>query len=123
MNSSYTQYKHPGYYHHVIRLLSGFVNNYKHLSPSLLKLIVTFLQPATIMWYISGTSGSGTPTSRNTPSCQTFWEEIFFGRKKREEKEEIFEKLLLNFEIFFWNFFGNKDKLIEEIFEENVSIV
>ena len=41
------------------------------------------------------------------------------GRKKREEKEEIFEKLLLNFEIFFWN----KDKLIEEIFEENVSIV
>ena len=59
------------------------------------------------------------PTSRNTPSCQTFWEEIFFGRKKREEKEEIFEKLLLNFEIFFWN----KDKLIEEIFEENVSIV
>ena len=43
----------------------------------------------------------------------------FFGRKKREEKEEIFEKLLLNFERFFWN----KDKLIEEIFEENVSIV
>ena len=38
----------------------------------------------------------------------------FFGRKKREEKEEIFEKLLLNFEIFFWN----KDKLIEEIFED-----
>ena len=59
------------------------------------------------------------PTSRNTPSCQTYWEEIFFGRKKQEEKEEIFEKLLLNFEIFFWN----KDKLIEEIFEENVSIV
>ena len=41
------------------------------------------------------------------------------GGIKREEKEEIFEKLLLNFEIFFWN----KDKLIEEIFEENVSIV
>ena len=59
------------------------------------------------------------PTSRNTPSCQAAWEEIFFGRKKREEKEEIFEKLLLNFERFFWN----KDKLIEEIFEENVSIV
>ena len=59
------------------------------------------------------------PTSRNTPSCQTYWEEIFFGRKKREDKEEIFEKLLLNFEIFFWN----KDKFIEEIFEENVSIV
>ena len=48
-----------------------------------------------------------------------FWEEIFFGRKKREEKEDIFEKLPLNFEIFFWN----KDKLIEEIYEENVSIV
>ena len=60
-----------------------------------------------------------TPTSRNTPSCQIIWEEIFIGRKKREEKEEIFEKLLLNFEIYFWN----KDKLIEEIFEENVSIV
>ena len=44
---------------------------------------------------------------------------FFLGEKKREEKEEIFEKLLLNFEIFFWN----KDKLIEEIFEENVSIV
>ena len=59
------------------------------------------------------------PTSRNMPSCQAAWEEIFFGRKKRDEKEEIFEKLLLNFERFFWN----KDKLIEEIFEENVSIV
>ena len=59
------------------------------------------------------------PISRNTPSCQAAWEEIFFGRKKREEKEEIFEKLLLNFE----RFFLNKDKLIEEIFEENVSIV
>ena len=44
---------------------------------------------------------------------------FFLGGKKREEKEEIFEKLLQNFEIFFWN----KDKLIEEIFEENVSIV
>ena len=69
-------------------------------------------------WGECGGVGEG-PTSRNTPSCQTYWEEFFFGRKKREEKEEIFEKLLLNFEIFFWN----KDKLIEEIFEENVSIV
>ena len=33
--------------------------------------------------------------------ARIFSEEIFFGRKKREEKEEIFEKLLLNFEICF----------------------
>ena len=59
------------------------------------------------------------PTSRNTPSCKAALEEIFFLGGKNGEKEEIFEKLLLNFEIFFWN----KDKLIEEIFEENVSIV
>ena len=33
--------------------------------------------------------------------ARIFSEEILFGRKKREEKEEIFEKLLLNFEICF----------------------
>ena len=44
---------------------------------------------------------------------------FLLGGKKRREKEEMFEKLLLNFKILFWN----KDKLIEEIFEENISIV
>ena len=37
--SSYLIYElqlHPGYYHRVIRSLSGYVNNYEHLSPSLL---------------------------------------------------------------------------------------
>ena len=44
---------------------------------------------------------SSTPRSRITRDGEIISEEIYFGREKKEKKEEIFEKLPLKFEEIF----------------------
>ena len=79
---------------------------------STLAIIKDFLSGISLRSVLSGVPQGPTSETRHLARA---WEEIFFGRKKREEKEEIFVT-------FSKDFFWNKDKLIEEIFEENVSI-